>query len=294
MSLPHNQGHDAMIDTIEQFTTNWANDNILLTAAKPSTITPLKQEYRLRPSRLGGPGYITAYEYLLWLNSYRELDDGLSYYGRRQDIFTTGHEVEARLVNIMRQAGLVFETQVPVEFNLGGQSIQGTADMVLNDTVVDIKTASNSNFKRLLTGYGDITYRTQLALYAHGLQLDKVGLLIYNKDTSELAWRPIQLTNEVERVSDIITALTGVVDKPIKEAIEYINETFSITEPPDQMRQKIPTGKYLVPRELGFNHTIRDLLYETQVGSDGTRYVTYVYDHDELTERVTQLCSPCK
>lgn len=280
-----------MIDNIAEFVTHWSDDSITLHSGNDTkTITPAKQEYRLRPSRLGGAGYITAYEYLLWLKGYRELDNTTMYYGRRQDIFTTGHEVESRLVNIMRQAGMVFETQVPVEFTLSEQVIQGTADMVIDDTVVDIKTASNSNFKRLLTGYGDLTYRTQLGLYAHGLGLRQVGLLIYNKDTSELAWRPITLTNEVERVATIITEINKMRGMTTKEAVVFINDTFSVTPPPDQMRQKAPTGKYLVPRELGFNHAMRDLLYNSEV-VDGTRYITYEYSQDELAERIEQLCS---
>jgi hypothetical protein len=280
-----------MIHTLDQFVTQWADDTLELPVNQDSNLTPAKQEYRLRPSRLGCAAYITAFEYLLWLWGYPTVAEDNQYYGRRQDIFTTGHEVEARLVNVMRQCGLMFETQVPVTFTLAKQVIEGTSDMVINDTVVDIKTASASNYKRLISGYNDLTYRTQLALYAYGLGLDDVGLLLYNKDTSELHYKPIRLTNEIDRVHYILELLTEMKGiSSLAECIDFIIENFEITLPPCQMRNKESTGRYLVPPDLMYNPVVRDLLHKTEVIA-GTRYVTYSYSKQEVLAHLIKSCA---
>jgi hypothetical protein len=280
---------------LQTFTTQWATDSIALPESNHTHLRPAKQEYRLRPSRLGVHAYITAYEYLLHLHfKDAPVCNEPTVYGRRQDIFTTGHEVEARLVNLMRAVGMHFESQVPTTFVLEGFTIEGTADMLIDDTVVDIKTASSSNFKRLLSGYNDLTYRTQLALYAHGLQVDNVGLLLYNKDTSELAWKPIQLTLELQRVKDILHLLNSLRKEyevhGLPQAVEYVIDNFTEPVPVAQMSNKVPTGKYLVPKELMFNPLVRDLLMHTEE-VDGTRYVTYMCSTDEIVDNIVLLNS---
>jgi hypothetical protein len=280
---------------LHTFTTQWATDSIVLPESNHNNLRPVKQEYRLRPSRLGVHAYITAYEYLLHLHfKDAPVCNEPTVYGRRQDIFTTGHEVESRLVNLMRTVGMQFDAQVPTTFELEGFTIEGTADMLIDDTVVDIKTASGSNFKRLLSGYNDLTYRTQLALYAHGLQVDKVGLLLYNKDTSELAWKPVQLTTELQRVRDILHLLNKLREEyelhGLLNAVDYIINTFTEPTPVTQMSKKVPTGKYLVPQELMFNPLVRDLLMHTEE-VDGTRYVTYMCSIDEIVDNIKLLNS---
>jgi hypothetical protein len=190
-----------------------------------------------------------------------------------QDIFATGHSVEARLVQVMRSAGVQLEYQVPTSFELSGYTIEGTADVIYDDIVIDIKTASASNFKRLSGDYDTLQYRTQLALYAHGLGLKRVALLLYNKDTSELVLKPLQLTSELDRVRTILTELGYIEAMTLDDAYEYVYNTFLIPEPPNQMRQKVPTGLLLTPPELRYEPTVRDVIYTSEV-RDGTRYIT--------------------
>jgi hypothetical protein len=190
------------------------------------------------------------------------------------DIFKTGHEVEQRIVNVMRDSGMVgYEYQVPCSFEMHGYTIEGTADLVIDNVVVDIKTASTSNYKRLLTGYNDLTYRTQLALYAHALGLTEAALLLYNKDTSELTYKPIRLTDELDRVSDILMELRLIEPMTLDDAFEHVFNTFLVSEPPNQMRNKQPTGMMLVPPELRYEPTVCNVLWQTE-WIDGTRYVT--------------------
>lgn len=259
--------------TLQQFVNEWSTNTIVLPPANHTT--PSQQPYRLRPSRLGRPAYVTAIEYLVHLhgNTHKGIDN-TEYYGRTQDIFRTGHDVEARIVEVMRSANVEhFEYQVPTTFEMCGFTIEGTADVVINDTVVDIKTASASNFKRLLTGYNDLPYRTQLALYAHGLNVPNVALLLYNKDTSELQLKSINLTTELDRVQSILTELKCIKDMSLEDAFEYAYNVFEVTTPPAQRRDKLLTGNYLVPPELYYEPLVRDILWTTEV-RNGTRYIT--------------------
>lgn len=275
--------------TLQDFVTHWASNDILLPANNYTE--PNKQPYRLRPSRLGRPAYITAIEHLIHLHGTPHKGiDNTEYYGRLQDIFRTGHDVEARIVEVMRSANVEsFDYQVPTAFELCGYTVEGTADIILGDTVIDVKTASASNFKRLLTGYNDLTYRTQLALYAHGLNLSKAALLLYNKDTSELQLKYINLTDEVARVTHILNELRLLEEMTLENAYEYIEQTFVLTEPPSQMRNKQPTGKYLVPGELRYETAVCDVLWKTEHGIDGTRYVTSANDDPLNTIRQSHI-----
>lgn len=259
--------------SLQDFVTQWASNDIRLPDNEHTS--PSRQEYRLRPSRLGRTAYITAIEHLVHKHGLQhQAVNNVEVYGRTQDIFRTGHDVESRIIQIMRAANLEsFEYQVPTSFDLHGYTIEGTADLVIGDTVIDVKTASASNFKRLLSGYNDLTYRTQLALYAHGLGLSNVSLLLYNKDTSELALRPIALTTEFSRVNGILAMLREMEDMTLEDSWLYVTNEFNITTPPNQMRDKSPTGKLLVPPDLWYETVVRNVLWETEK-INGTVYVT--------------------
>ena len=255
------------------FVDRW-NDNLLeVTAKLPET--PKPQGYRLRPSRLGRPAYIQAIEHLCYIHG-NVVDSDYVTLGRKQDIFDVGHATELRIIDTLRSVGVTdFSYQVPVEFELCGYTIEGTADLIMDETVIDIKTASNSNYARLAKGYSDLTYRTQLACYAHGLGLTQTALLLYNKDNSELYYKAVDVSGLMERVGNILYSLKVLEDLTLENAWEYILETMEIPEPVPQMRDKQPTGKYLVPKELQWAPTVRDVLFNTEL-NNGTRYVVGV------------------
>jgi hypothetical protein len=269
---------------LQSFVTQWADTTIPLPSHNYTE--PSKQPYRLRPSRLGRPAYVTVIDHLIHLHGNKHAAvDNTEYYGRVQDIFRTGHDVEARLVEVMRSSGIQgIEYQVPTAFDMHGYTIEGTADVVLDDTVIDIKTASASNFKRLLSGYNDLTYRTQLALYAHGMGLKRVALLLYNKDTSELQLKYIPLTNELERVRTILCELRKMETLNLEDALTQLFDMFSVSDPVLQMRNKVPTGRYLLPPELYYEAKTCDVLWRTEY-IDGTRYITDINEDPAKTIR---------
>jgi hypothetical protein len=267
-----------MSQQLTDFASQWTTNRIKLPDNHYDT--PSKQSYRLRPSRLGRLAYVTAIEHLIHLYGVENTSvDNTEYYGRQADIFRTGHDKEALIVQTMRATGIVLDYQVPCTFNLHGYTIEGTADLVVDDTVVDIKTASASNYKRLLTGYNTLTYRTQLALYAHGLHLDSTALFLYNKDTSEVTYQRINLTTEYERVSDILLHLRTMEELPsLEQAWSYLVEHFLIPDPPSQMRNKVATGVLLLPPELRYEPNVLNVLWESDQSKDGTNYITCATD----------------
>ena len=222
------------------FVDRW-NDNLLEVAAKLPD-TPKPQGYRLRPSRLGRPAYIQAIEHLCYLHG-NIVDSDYTTLGRKQDVFDVGHATELRIIDTLRSVGVTdFSYQLPVTFELAGYTVEGTADLVIDETVVDIKTASNSNYTRLIKGYGDLTYRTQLACYAYGLGLTQTALLLYNKDNSELYYKAVDTSGLMERVGNILHSLKVIESMGIDEAWQYINDVMEIPEPVPQMRDKQHTG----------------------------------------------------
>lgn len=274
---------------LQSFVTLWQENAIPL--PNNNYTEPSTQPYRLRPSRLGRPAYVTAIDHLIHLHGNKHVAvDNAEYYGRMQDIFRTGHDVEARIVEVMRSAGMQgIEYQVPNSFTMHGYVIEGTADLVIDDTVIDIKTASASNFKRLLSGYNDLTYRTQLALYAHALGLKRVALLLYNKDTSELQLKYINLTNELERVSSILSELRTMESMTLDDAFNHVFDVFEVSDPVPQMRNKVPTGRMLLPPELYYEYKTCDVLWRTEY-RDGTRYITMANEDPikTITERYSE------
>ena len=267
-----------MSQQLVDFASNWNLDNVRLPDNHYDK--PSKQDYRLRPSRLGRPAYVTGIEHLIHLyGKDHAAIDNTEYYGRRADIFRTGHDKEALIVEMLRATNVVHDYQVPCSFTLHGYTIEGTADLVVDDTVVDIKTASSGNYKRLLTGYNTLTYRTQLALYAHALDVSATALFLYNKDTSEVTYQYINLTSELERVSDILQNLRVMEELPsLTEAWNYLEDTFLIPSPPSQMRDKQPTGQLLLPPELRYEPNVLNVLWETEHRS-GTTYITSTTDN---------------
>ena len=259
------------------FADNWNVDAIVL--PDNHYTKPSKQEYRLRPSRLGRPAYVTGIEHLIHLyGKDHEAVDNTEFYGRRQDIFRTGHDKEALIVEMLRATNIIHDYQVPTTFTLHGYIIEGTADLVIDNTVVDIKTASAGNYKRLLTGYNTLTYRTQLALYAHALGLSSTALFLYNKDTSEVTYQTINLTTEVTRVSDILENLRIMEELPsLEQAWLYLEDTFLIPTPPSQMRNKQATGQVLLPPELRYEPNVLNVLWETEY-RNGTTFITSSVD----------------
>lgn len=264
------------------FVSQWNTDAVPLT--DNTHILPAKQQYRLRPSSLGKSAYTTAFYRLL--NQYGKPHEAINnkrFYGIREDRFKVGHETEARIVAVMREAGLTLDNSVPCELTICGYTVTGTADLVIDDTVIDVKTMTSSMY----TGsFVPSTYRTQLGLYAKALKCSGTMLLKYNKDTSELQLLPVDTTGVYERI-EIVLGTIQVMDNlsNLEEKIEFIFNAFEVVPPKPQIRLGKPTGKLLTPSDLHMDPLIRDILYQSSV-VDGVRYITRTYSVEQIAENI--------
>lgn len=253
--------------------------------------------HQLRPSSLGQMAFITAMEYVIcgYVNKVKRSPDMTTKYGRVTDLLNVGHITEDRITHVMRHNGYDIQTQVPCTYTsefVG--DIKGTADLVINDTVVDVKTARASNVKRLVDGGGGQKYITQLAIYAEALKLKDASLLVYNKDTSELTLIDVPreaLRSAVRRVDAILEQCTHFDTVSTLEAkLHKVYDMCEDPKPVPQMYKKERTGRYLVPQELYYQDWLVDILYDTESGVNNTGTITrYIIRELPLTEVVERL-----
>ena len=103
--------------------------------------------------------------------------------------FLQGHILEAVLLMLVEMSGHEIsnkQTEVKVE------GIVGHMDCVIDDCLIDVKTAAPYSYKEkfvnggLLEGKDPFGYRLQADSYAHALGLERRGWLVMNKATGEL------------------------------------------------------------------------------------------------------------
>jgi hypothetical protein len=103
--------------------------------------------------------------------------------------FLQGHILEAVLLMLVEMSGHEIsnkQTEVKVE------GIVGHMDCVIDDCLIDVKTAAPYSYKEkfvnggLLEGKDPFGYSLQADSYAHALGLERRGWLVMNKATGEL------------------------------------------------------------------------------------------------------------
>lgn len=164
-----------------------------------------------------------------------EIDD------RKKRIFDLGNILEATLFNMLD--GVVHGIDKIVHTGLldhRGEEIKGEIDCLYTDEhgityVVDVKTMSDSSFKKLVEAQdikkSHYVYYVQLQMYMHFLKLDDSFILAYNKNNSEMAevFCPydVDFAREQERrVYKLVRALLGEFDLDL----EYPNITYFKTQ----------------------------------------------------------------
>lgn len=149
---------------------------------------------------------------------------------------------------------LMYEANVPFEI---GKSISildgymtGTPDILLDDTVIDIKSMNSFYYKRF-TAQPDNErgYITQLHLYAQGLGISNMGVLAICKDYPSISYVPVEYDPEV-------------LDS-VNRRIAVLNESTSIhdiVKCPIPPLQKGRSNVLNVPAELAYSEA-KSLLY---------------------------------
>jgi len=173
-----------------------------------------------------------------------------------------GDIVEAVFKGIMKEAGVKYEDTDKVTLEVGGHSINGSYDIVVDDAVDDIKSASDWSYKNKFMSYDTLAekdgfgYIGQLAGYAKASGKRAGGWWVVNKANGQFKYVPatgIDIDAEIAKIEDTVNK---VEENKFERCFEHVPETF---------RGK-PTGNMVL--------------------NDGCKFCPYRFDcWDNLTER---------
>ena len=155
--------------------------------------------------------------------------------GRVLRLFKLGNVLEDQIIIDLRSAGFyVHSQQKAVQFERNGLLLKGSCDGIIEfllesskPHLLEIKTASNKRFTELLkVGYEkwDQKYKSQVHVYAYGLKLDRIYVVVYNKDTSELYAERIRVDKQFAK--DMIHRAFDVMEARIAPPRKCPNQTW--------------------------------------------------------------------
>ena len=159
-----------------------------------------------------------------------------------------GDLVEAVFKGLMKEAKIKFEDSDKVYLNLADEKVSGTYDLVLDDAVDDIKSASDWSYRNKFESFDTLSaddafgYVGQLAGYAKALGKKAGGWWVVNKANGSFKYVPaenIDVDNEVKKLEENVKVVKSNVFKRCYESEE---ETF---------RGK-PTGNRVLSKTCSF------------------------------------------
>ena len=159
-----------------------------------------------------------------------------------------GDIVEAVFKGLMKEAKIEFKDSDKVYLNVADEKVSGTYDLVLNDAVDDIKSASDWSYRNKFESFDTLSaddafgYLGQLAGYAKALGKKAGGWWVVNKANGSFKYVPaenIDVDNEVKKLEENVKIVKSNVFKRCYESEE---ETF---------RGK-PTGNRVLSKTCSF------------------------------------------
>jgi len=159
-----------------------------------------------------------------------------------------GDIVEAVFKGLMKEAKIKFEDSDKVHLDVADEKVSGTYDLVLNDAVDDIKSASDWSYRNKFESFDTLSsddafgYVGQLAGYAKALGKKAGGWWVVNKANGSFKYVPaenIDVENEVKKLEENVKVVKSNVFKRCYESEE---ETF---------RGK-PTGNRVLSKTCSF------------------------------------------
>ena len=159
-----------------------------------------------------------------------------------------GDIVEAVFKGLMKEAKIKFEDSDKVHLDVADEKVSGTYDLVLNDAVDDIKSASDWSYRNKFESFDTLSsddafgYVGQLAGYAKALGKKAGGWWVVNKANGSFKYVPaenIDIDNEVKKLEENVKIVKSNVFKRCYESEE---ETF---------RGK-PTGNRVLSKTCSF------------------------------------------
>ena len=142
--------------------------------------------------------------------------------------FLYGHATEELVLALVKLSGhKVTHQQAKAEVN----GIKGSMDCMIDDILIDVKTAAPFGFKKFKEGglrWDDpFGYIDQLRGYAASLNVKEGGWLVIDKTNGHLC-------THFENFE---------YDEPIEERIEHLKEVVASDERPEQCYELVPDGK---------------------------------------------------
>ena len=173
-----------------------------------------------------------------------------------------GDIVEAVFKGLLKEAGVKYNDTEKVTLDLGTTRINGSYDIVINDAVDDIKSASDWSYRNKFESYDTLAagdgfgYIGQLAGYAKASGKRVGGWWVVNKANGQFKYVPASGLDIDEEINKIKDTVTTVEENKFERCFEPVPEKFRGKE----------TGN--------------------QILNDGCRFCSYRFDcWSELTER---------
>ena len=159
-----------------------------------------------------------------------------------------GDIVEAVFKGLMREAKVKFDDSDKVFLNIGNQKVSGTYDLVLNDAVDDIKSASDWSYRNKFDSFDTVSaddafgYVGQLAGYAKAVGKKAGGWWVVNKANGSFKYVPADNIDVDKEVAKLEENVKKVESNKFERCYDSEEETF---------RGK-PTGNRVLSKTCSF------------------------------------------
>ena len=164
--------------------------------------------FRLRMSNIGRP-YCQ-----LWFLKNKPNEQ--IQYSKKIMNFMLGDIVEAVFKGVLKEAGVKYEDSDTVELKLSNANIKGTYDIVIDEAVDDIKSASNWSYTYKFDSFESVLssdpfgYVGQLAGYAKASGKKVGGWWVINKNNADFKYIPatnLDLEKELNKLENTVKRL---------------------------------------------------------------------------------------
>ena len=143
-----------------------------------------------------------------------------------------GDIVEAVFKGLLKEAGVKYEDTEKVTLDVGDTHINGSYDIVINDAVDDIKSASDWSYRNKFDSFDTLAsgdgfgYVGQLAGYAKASGKRAGGWWVVNKANGAFKYVPATGLDLDKEISKIETTVKTVEENKFERCFEPVPETF--------------------------------------------------------------------
>ena len=185
-----------------------------------------RKEFRIRMSNVGRPTC------QLWFEK-NQPEKALPLPNNFVMNMMLGDIVEAVFKGLLRQAGIAFEDSKKVSVPLTiDTSIEGTYDIIMDDAVDDIKSASDWSYRNKFESFDTLAkedafgYVPQLAGYALALNKKAGGWWVVNKSNGSFKYVPAEGLDLKEEYDKLYNNVDVVESNKFERCFEPVEETF--------------------------------------------------------------------